>query len=145
MRIVMILLVLLPVSGVRAFSLSPTVASFSPSSDPVILKLDNPSTEKVALQIEIFERLTRDGAEVREKTSLLSLSPEQFVLGPGETRRLPLKWVGPATLASEKAFRVVVTQLPVFLPAGSAAGPKVIVRIVGSVLVGPKVETSARF
>ncbi|KYG69133.1 hypothetical protein AZI87_07900 [Bdellovibrio bacteriovorus] len=99
-----------------AFRLTPMVIHFSPSGTKAtqVLTLENPSTEKVPIQIEVFTRTTdAKGEEVRTKTDEFNVYPEQVVLLPNEKRNVRVTWSGELKGAEEKAFRIIASQLPV--------------------------------
>lgn len=144
MHIVILLLGILASEGVQALSLSPTVSSYTISEKPARLTIENPSDEKVAVQIDFFERVTKDGKEVREKTDWFSVSPEQVVLNAHDVRTVSVIWKGPESLEGEKPFRVVVTQLPLSFKKDSPP-PKVVLQIIGSIIARPRDEKVRRF
>ncbi|WP_081111044.1 fimbria/pilus periplasmic chaperone [Bdellovibrio bacteriovorus] len=99
-----------------AFRLTPMVVHFSPTGTKAtqVLTLENPSTEKVPIQIEVFTRTTDSkGEEVRTKTDEFNVYPEQVVLLPNEKRNVRVTWSGEINGSDEKAFRIIASQLPV--------------------------------
>jgi fimbrial chaperone protein len=109
----LLLLLLAPLA--QAFRISPMVISFSPEGRGAnqVLLLENPGSEKIPVQIEIFERHHADGQESRTKTAGFTVYPEQIALLPEEKRNIRITWNGAPKLDAEKAFRIVATQLPV--------------------------------
>lgn len=95
------------------------VVQFSPAGKNATqtLLLENPGGERVAVEIEVFKRKADiDGKENRsEATSDFTIFPEQLTLEPGQKRNLRVTWTGEPAPASELAFRMVASQLPVNL------------------------------
>ncbi|WII70787.1 fimbria/pilus periplasmic chaperone [Bdellovibrio sp. 22V] len=99
-----------------AFRLTPMVIYFSPEGKKTtqVLTLENPGNEKVPVQIEAFARRSNEkGEEVREKTGDFNIYPEQVVLLPNEKRNVRITWAGDLNDPTEKAYRIVASQLPV--------------------------------
>lgn len=99
-----------------AFRFSPMVVKFSPAGPGTnqVLTLDNPTGDKIAVQIEIFKRIhDGEGKETREKTSDFVVYPEQVALAPKEKRNVRVTWSGDTAPASELAYRIIATQLPI--------------------------------
>lgn len=139
-----VVLSLFPVDSF-AFRISPMVLKFSPEgkSRTQVIVLENPGSERVPVQVEVFRRTHDDGREIREKTEDFTVYPEQLVLLPNERRNVRLTWAGSASTI-EQAYRVVVSQLPVkFKPRKDQAdSPKVslnlLLQYVASVYVVPR-------
>lgn len=101
-----------------AFSLTPMVSEFEVegSKSSVSFVLQNPSNEDVAIKAQVLARGEDEaGKETRQSTSDFSLFPEQLVLKAGETRNLRVAYMGEKELNQEKAYRLVVEQLPINL------------------------------
>lgn len=101
-------------SSAWAFRLSPMVVHFTPGkSSTQVLTLENPGSEKVPVQIEVFSRdENAQGEEVRKKTDEFNVYPEQVVLLPNEKRNVRVTWTGQID-SKEKAYRIIASQLPV--------------------------------
>jgi fimbrial chaperone protein len=114
----LILALCLPITA-HAFRLSPMVVQFSPAgrSATQTLTLENPGNERVAVEIEVFHRkIDADGKEDRSAaTNDFTVFPAQLTLEPNQKRNLRVTWTGDQAPASELAFRLVASQLPVNL------------------------------
>ena len=78
-----------------------------------VLTLDNSGSEKVPVQIEAVTReVSVDGVEKRAKTDSFIIYPEQVVLLPNEKRNIRVTWNSTEKVTSEKAFRIIASQLP---------------------------------
>lgn len=114
-KIIIITSSLLLSTTVHAFRLAPMSVQFAPSGGKAtqVLVLENNETEKVPVQIEVTTReIDTAGNEKRTKTDDFVVYPEQVVLLPNEKRNLRVTWNGGADFKSEKAFRIIATQLP---------------------------------
>ncbi len=108
----------------HAFRLSPMVVQFTPvgNKSTQVLLLENQGTEKVPVQIEVFARsVDKAGEEVRTKTDDFTVYPEQLVLLPGEKRNVRVTWSTEFKGNSEKAYRIIASQLPVKFSEKNAA------------------------
>lgn len=108
----------------QAFRLSPMVMQFSPQGNKStqVLLLENQGTEKVPVQIEVFARtVDKAGEEVRTKSEDFTVYPEQLVLLPGEKRNVRVTWSSEFKGSSEKAYRIIASQLPVKFSEKNAA------------------------
>ncbi|WP_413559392.1 molecular chaperone [Bdellovibrio sp. HCB209] len=129
-----------------AFRLDPMVVTFAPSGKLAtqVVTLDNPTNEKIPVQVEVFTRDESTGQEKREKTSEFTIYPEQVVLLPREKRNVRITFTG-ETPKEEKAYRIVATQLPVELKETNAKAAKktganvtFMLQYVASAYVAPK-------
>lgn len=126
----------------EAFRLSPMVLNLSVAEKNPngSLLFENPSAEKIALQIEVFQRAHIDGEEKRTLNDDLEVSPSQFVLLPGERKQVRVRWKK-GDIAGEQAYRLVTTEQPVQFGAHSANGSGARLRLlkqyVTSVYVAP--------
>nr|WP_041396916.1 fimbria/pilus periplasmic chaperone [Spirochaeta africana] len=86
-------------------------------------QLHNPGNSPIAIELSMHTReLQPDGSEVREPANdLFSIFPGRVILDPGERRTVRVRWIGPAEIDSEQAFRLLAEQLPVNLTGDEAA------------------------
>lgn len=114
-------------SPAHAFRLTPMAVHFAPEGpkSTQVLTLENNASEKVPVQIEATTR-SMDGAgkESRGKTDQFIIYPEQVVLLPNEKRNVRVTWNGGAKFDSEKAFRIIASQLPLEFHERNAKAPK---------------------
>lgn len=103
--------------GAHGYEFSPIVAQFEAtgSGSARNFTVRNTQPGPVALQIEVFTRNADDtGAETREPDyDSFVITPPQLVLAPGSSRSIRVQWVGEPVLDRERAFRLVVSQLPI--------------------------------
>lgn len=135
-----------------AFSLTPMVAEIDAArgKTSASFSLQNSTSEDIAIKAEVLQRdESVSGEEVRKPTEEFTLFPQQLVLKAGETRNLRVAYNGPKTVDSEKAFRLVVEQLPVKLAKTPVSTKKVdmkfMISFVASIYVLPeKAKMSAQ-
>lgn len=99
-----------------AFRLAPMVLNFQPEGAKItqVLTVENPTREKIPIQIEAFNRsVDAKGEEVRTRTDDFTIYPEQLVLLPNEKRNIRLTWQGKINGNLESAYRIIATQIPV--------------------------------
>jgi len=124
--------------------------------------VENTTKEKVPVEIFAYERSHANGQEKRVKTRDFYFFPQQFILMPGEKRNIRLSWMGVRSnvepkdrskrmkkgkvdIEYEKAYRLVVKQVPVELKKNKASktGIKFLYNYVASLYVKPgKVKPS---
>lgn len=114
-------MLVLATSQVHAFGFSPFKARLSPASQKAsqLFEIRNDEDYPQAIQISVHRwQHQPDGTEVNQSADdVLSVYPNQFVLKPGSTQAIRLRYTGTATPSAEQAFRVVAEQLPVSLDA----------------------------
>ncbi len=126
-----------------AFNLEPITADLEPSGpgSVVTLRLSNPSTDPVAVRIQVLTR--REDSEGRELNvpaeALFTVYPSRVVLGPKAIQLVRVQWKGDPNPAQELAFRLLVEQLPVDFGENKRAGGsiRILTRYVGSLYVLP--------
>ena len=99
-----------------AFRLAPMVLNFQPegSKTTQVLTVENPTAEKIPIQIEAFTRsVDAKGEEIRTRTSDFTIYPEQLVLLPNEKRNIRLTWQGKLNGNLESSYRIIASQIPV--------------------------------
>ncbi|QDK43833.1 hypothetical protein DOM22_00975 [Bdellovibrio sp. ZAP7] len=137
-------------SSTFAFRLDPMVVNFAPSGKLAtqVVTLDNPTGDKIPVQVEVLTRDEKSGTEKRDKTSEFTIYPEQVVLLPHEKRNVRITFTGEAD-KEEKSYRIVATQLPVELKEKNAKAAKktganvtFMLQYVASAYVTPKDATA---
>jgi fimbrial chaperone protein len=98
------------------FRLDPMVADFETSgpNQSKVFRIENNGQERIAIALKATSR-SHDikGEEKRDKVDDFSIYPEQISLGPNDSRNIRVTYKGLADLKSEKAYRLIATQLPV--------------------------------
>ena len=110
---------------VFAFRLDPMVVNFAPSGKLAtqVVTLDNPTNDKIPVQVEVVTRDEKSGTEKRDKTNEFTIYPEQVVLLPREKRNVRITFTGDEP-KDEKSYRIIATQLPVELKETNAKAAK---------------------
>ena len=130
-----------------AFRFSPMVAEIElgTKKHTQVFTLENPSEQKVPIQIEVFLRTTNSkGEEVRTKSQDFIIYPEQVVLLPNEKRNVRITWNGEVFAGDEKAYRVIASQVPVEFqesnsqPQQTGVNLNFLLQYIASVYVKPK-------
>ncbi|MBC7397093.1 MAG: molecular chaperone [Bdellovibrionales bacterium] len=99
-----------------SFEFSPISANLNTEGKESVLiaRLQNHEEEKVPVLIRVFNRsYDENGKEIRTPTTDLTVYPYQFTLGPKETKNVQISWRGSKDLPFEKAYRMVVEELPI--------------------------------
>lgn len=98
------------------FRLEPMVADFSPKSEGTskVFRVENNGQDRIAIQLKMTTRLVDStGKETREPTQDFTIYPDQISLGPNDARNIRVTYKGPKDIKSERAYRLVASQLPV--------------------------------
>lgn len=77
------------------------------------LTLKNDHNENRYVNVEVFERKWNEktGLEERTPTTDFKVSEKSLVLAPSSEAKLTLDWVGTQNLKSEKAYRLILTEV----------------------------------
>jgi fimbrial chaperone protein len=126
----------------HAFRLEPMVLSV-PVVEPRAAgtyTVENNTPGKVAIEFQMKERrIDAEGKEERPPATGFIIYPAQLSLAPGEKRSVRVSWSGTEVPASEKAYRLVATQLPVdFAKEKSGTNIKFLLEYVASFYLTPK-------
>ena len=73
--------------------------------------LTNHSQDTIAVSLEVFERISKNGSELRLKTTDLVFDKSKLEVGPGQSVNVIGEYRGKKNLEVERSFRVVTTQL----------------------------------
>ena len=110
-----ILLLLLLSSVVYGVTLFPMSADMvSKKSRKVLFTVSNPTKEPVAVEFSILRLLNTDNnKEKRVKTSNVTYYPSQFVLAPGKSRNIRVRYMKNSLPKSEEVYRVIASELDI--------------------------------
>jgi len=157
-KFILPLLCLLISFPASAFKVSPIELNFENKGSRSVqtILVENTTKEKVPVEIFAYERTHANGKEKRVKTRDFYFFPQQFILKPGEKRNIRLSWMGlrpkeepkdrskrmkkgKTDIDYEKAYRLVVKQVPVELKKNKASktGIKFLYNYVASLYVKP--------
>lgn len=77
--------------------------------------INNADGDLIAMKISVTHRsMDVNGNEIRTDASdSFFVYPEQFLVQPGATQSIRVQWIGEKKVETEKAFRIIVQQLPV--------------------------------
>lgn len=122
------------------FEFSPITISLTTSgkTNHSIAQVINRESVAVPIVIRVTERkLLENGEEERPDTSDIAVYPSQFLLDPKESKSVKISWLGGETLPSEKAYRIIVEEVPVEFSARTAnrGSVRILINYVGSVYV----------
>lgn len=126
----------------HAFRLEPMVLAV-PVTEPRAsgtFTVENNTSEKLAVGFQMRERhIDPEGKEERPPAAGFLVYPEQLSLSPGEKRSVRVTWSGDKVPATELAYRLVATQLPVdFKKEKTGTNIKFLLEYVASLYLTPK-------
>ena len=126
-----------------SFELTPIKATFTPVGSDAVrnFRIENTSDAPVAIEIR-FLRIDNhvNGGEKRSPAEDLFLAfPPQTIVQPRALQTVRVQWLGPAELEAERAYRMVVEQLPVDFAERQAEGGqiRILLRYEALVYVAP--------
>jgi fimbrial chaperone protein len=138
-------LMLMPMSAALAvnFQVTPIRADLDAKTHTALFAVRNLSPEPVRVQVSVYE-WTQDASGKMELTPTRELSyfPSLLTIEPGQSRNIR---VGSTLMpgAREKAFRIIVEQLPVAaIASGKSAGLTMLLRISIPIFIAPTTLTS---
>lgn len=117
--------------------------SLSPKgkNSSALLHLENDGKAQIAVSLMMTQRIMdKSGKEKHPDASdLFLLFPDQVILAPKERRTVKLKWLGPANITHEQAYRIIAEQLPIELDAKKKAGAniKILLKYIGAIYITP--------
>ncbi len=122
------------------FEFSPITMSLTTSGkgSHSIAQVVNREATAVPIVIRITERkLLENGDEERPDTNEIAVFPSQFLLEPKESKSIKITWQGEEKLPAEKAYRIIVEEVPVEFSAktANAGAVKILINYVGSIYV----------
>lgn len=131
---------LLSTKAMAHFEFSPITLSLTTTgkTNHAIAQVVNRESFPVPIMIRVTERKQlENGEEERPETSELAVFPSQFLLDSKETKSIKISWQGGETLPAEKAYRIIVEEVPVEFSAKSAdrGAVRILINYVGSIYV----------
>jgi len=122
------------------FEFSPITMSLTTSGkgSHSIAQVVNREANAVPIVIRVTERkLLESGEEERPDTNDIAVFPSQFLLEPKESKSIKITWQGEEKLSAEKAYRIIVEEVPVEFSAktANAGAVKILINYVGSIYV----------
>jgi len=126
----------------HAIDLSPFIYEFNAKGPGTkhLFKVKNDSQEMKAIKITISTRdVALDGIETNKVVkNKFQIYPSQFIIKPGTTKGVRVRWVGEGNIQTELAYRLNVEQMPVNLnPQKSKSQMQVLQKLVGAIYVVP--------
>lgn len=128
----------------QAISFTPIEVDFSPAGRATtqVFRLENTNTEPAAVEISVKSRqMARNGEDVLgEADEQFSIFPAQVVLQPGQAQTIRVQYTGPASIDTERPFRLIAEQLPIDVGQAPQNGGRMrlLVKYVASVYVVPQ-------
>ena len=128
----------------QAMTFTPIEMDFSPTGRGAtqIFRLENNTAEPAAVEMMIKSRaMAINGDDVLgDADDQFSIFPPQLVLQPGQQQSVRVQYIGAATIDKERAFRLVVEQLPVDLGEAPQDGGRMrlLVKYIASLYVVPR-------
>ena len=123
-----------------AFNLTPLSQSIlmGKNSNTVIYQIQNKNKEPIAIEASLKQRVMDDSGKeelpsVKEGEFLIY--PTQIILKPGEKRGIKVQYLGTGPLNNEKAYRLLVEQLPVDFKKVKKTGVKLLLRYLAALYV----------
>jgi fimbrial chaperone protein len=141
--IVLLAVMLFQGLAASAFTFEPITQDFTPSGPGAVrnFRLENEGGENVPIRIRVF---TREVDEYGKETNLPAdglfvVYPSQVVLKPRSVQNIRVQWKGPSSVETERAFRILVEQMPVDFSGQPAAGSqiRIMFRYLGALYVVP--------
>lgn len=141
-----ILLFAVMASNVSAWTVSPMSKDLAATERSYQLKIDNKGGKvPVAVRLTSFERNVDNlGGDKLNKTKDIIVFPKQMIVQPGKVAVARVSIRKPNIGAIEKAYRVVIDQVPV-RKADEKRGIKVLTRYLTSVYLKPKAAATENF
>lgn len=133
----------------NAFQLSPMSVEMTPTGMRAMSTfiIDNNGAHAIPVEISIFSRsISESGSDILiESDDDFIVYPVQLILMPGKSKSVRLQWIGPQYLDKERAYRMVVKQLPLNLEKAAVDGAQIsmLFSYVASVYVTPKQHSNA--
>lgn len=122
------------------FEFSPITISLSTTGkgNHAIAQVVNRESFPVPIVIRVTERkLLENGEEDRPDTTEVAVFPSQFLLEAKESKSVKVSWQGGESVPNEKAYRIIVEEVPVEFTAKTAnrGAVRILINYVGSVYV----------
>ncbi len=105
-------LVMAPAAGAASLETAPTTIELAPGSRAGVLYVSNRGDRPLAFQVEAFDWSQDGGGDRLTPSASLEVSPPIAELAPGGTQIVRLRAAPRAGGASERAYRLVVSELP---------------------------------
>jgi fimbrial chaperone protein len=136
--------ILLHPSAARALKISPFKTSIPAGGGgdmTQVFRVENNSSESAAVQVSAqIWQIQPDGNEIdKDDEDDFTVFPAQIVLKPHESKAVRLQWLGPPSLAAERAYRVLAEQVPIVLhdTPQDETGVRFLLRFKGALYVTP--------
>ncbi len=142
MRFIFTLFIFLTSINIYAFKFSPMSLTIEDKgrNKTSLLYVENDSKSPIAIQISMAKRVMDENGDEKhpEVEDDFLIYPPQLILKAKQKRSIKLTWLGKNNLKQEKAYRVIVEQLPIEVDSKKKkSGIKVLLRYIGAVYVNP--------
>jgi fimbrial chaperone protein len=99
-------------AGAASLEVGPIRVALVGKERTATLTVRNSATTPVKIQVRTADWVQQDGQDQLTPSSALIASPPQFDLGPGATQTVRLVLEGVSQVSAERAWRVIVDELP---------------------------------
>lgn len=103
--------------GVSAYDLRPIVVQLTPSGagSSQTMIINNSHQEPIAIEVRAYARtqLPNGDDQLTPDNDNIAIFPPQMVIQPGASQSFRVQWTGDPAIESERAYRIVTTQLPI--------------------------------
>lgn len=127
---------------VAAFKFFPISMDFAATGTGAVASFQavNDTAQTIALKLTVFGRSMDEAGNdlLTEAPADFQIYPARLVLKPEQQQRIRVQYRGPTAAGLERAYRIVVEQVPVdFADQDKSAGLKILFRYVGALYVLP--------
>jgi fimbrial chaperone protein len=130
-------LVAVPVS---AFTMEPMSTLLAPSGAKSVatFRIKNDGEARIAVRLSALTRsVSTDGKEENASAAeLFTLYPSRVLVEPGSSVAVKIQWKGPASVATERCFRLMAEEVPLDSGGEKGSGIHMLFRYIASIYVG---------
>ncbi|MCR5877509.1 molecular chaperone [Phenylobacterium sp. J367] len=129
-------LAIAPAAQAASLEIGPVNVSLIGRERTATVQVRNPGTEPLNVQIRPVDWTQADGQDVHTPSETLVVSPPFFTVAPGQAQTVRLVVNLPKTPTTERAWRLIIDELPP-AKAGGVAGVVVPIRALVPVFLAP--------
>lgn len=136
---------LLSLAGISeaAFKINPILVELTPTGRGAqkFFQITSLTQQPMAVQVQVTTwEPQANGEETRRPADdQFLVYPQQMIIPPGTTQNVRVQWLGDTQIESERAFRLIVEQVPVKLSEQEKPiDVKVVMKVIGGLIVAPE-------